>query len=120
MKRSHTIAAVMLSSLSFGMVATIAHAHPTGNVMGPGMMAGTRHGAMGGVEQGSMAGPQLMTPDERTAFHEKMRSGKTPEERQELAESTHAEMQKRAQENGITVPEHRGPHGGFGPGTGMR
>jgi DNA invertase Pin-like site-specific DNA recombinase len=61
-----------------------------------------------------------MTPEERTALMEKMRSATTPEERQKIAEATHAEMEKRAQEKGITLPDHRGPHGGFGPRSGTR
>jgi Spy/CpxP family protein refolding chaperone len=43
-----------------------------------------------------------VTPEERSAFQEKMRNAKTPEERQKLAEANRAEMQKRAQEKGIT------------------
>ena len=61
-----------------------------------------------------------MTPEERTAFGEKMRNAKTSEERQKLAEANRDEMQKRAKEKGITLPEHR--HQGMGravnPGTG--
>ena len=67
--------------------------------MGPGMM----HGGFAGP----MAGQQLMTPEERTALQEKMRNARTPEERQKLAEANRAEMQKRAKEKGITLPE---PH----------
>jgi hypothetical protein len=29
-------------------------------------------------------------------------------------------MEKRAREKGITLPEHRGPHAGFGPRSGAR
>jgi hypothetical protein len=59
-----------------------------------------------------------MTPEERTALREKMRNAATPEERQKIAEATRAEMQKRAQERGVTLPEHRGPHGRSGPRAG--
>ena len=45
-----------------------------------------------------------------------MRNAATPEERQKIAEAIHAEMQKRAQEKGITLPEHRGPRGHMGAG----
>ena len=62
--------------------------------MGPGMM----HGGFAG----QATGQQLMTP----------------EERQKLAEANHAEMQKRAKEKGITLPEPHGPHFGFGPHSG--
>jgi hypothetical protein len=71
---------------------------------------------------GGFAGPtaaqQLMTPEERSALLEKMRNAKTPEERQKLAEANRAEMEKRAKEKGITLPEPHGPRGGFGPGFG--
>jgi hypothetical protein len=79
-----------------------------------GTQGGTQHGGMGGgAEHG--AGQQLMTPEERTALQEKMRNAKTPEERQQIATATRAEMQKRAQEKGITLPEGRGPNTGTAP-----
>ena len=55
-----------------------------------------------------------MTPEERQALAEKMRNAKTPEERQKLAEATRTEMEKRAKEKGITLPQPRGPHGCLG------
>jgi len=61
------------------------------------------------------AAQSLMTPEERTALQEKMRNAKTPEERHKLAVANHAEMQKRAKEKGITLPEHRGPRAGATP-----
>jgi hypothetical protein len=57
---------------------------------------------------------QIITPEERTALMEKMRNAKTPEERQQLAQATRTEMQKRATEKGITLPEQRGPQGRAG------
>jgi hypothetical protein len=83
-----------------------------------GTKGGMQHGAQGG--QGSArghgtaghgAGAQLMTPEERTALQEKMRNA-TPEERQQIAATTRAEMQKRATEKGMTLPEGRGPNTG--------
>ncbi len=84
--------------------------------------AGMGHGAMGGgMGQGRMGGQtlgqQLMTPEEHTAFREKMRNAATPEERQTLAEANRAEMQKRAKEKGISLPEGRGPRVGAAPGS---
>ena len=86
-----------------------------GGGMGPGMMRG-------GMQQG-MVGPnsaieQLMTPEERTAFIEKMRNAKTPEERQKLAVEGRAEMEKRAKEKGITLPPARGPLNSSGQNPG--
>jgi len=99
-----------------------------GGGMGPQMKGGMQHGAQGGMQHGAKGGTghgpmgagaaghgtaqQLMTPEERTALQEKMRNAKTPEERQQIATATRAEMEKRAQEKGITLPEHRGPHFG--------
>lgn len=59
-------------------------------------------------------GQTLMTPEERTALREKMHTAKTPEERQQIAQANHAEMEKRAKEQGITLPEQRGPHARHG------
>lgn len=116
MKRSHKIAAGIAVSLSLGL-ATAAFAQMGGGA-GPYMRGGMQYGMMGGMGPGAMAGSggghgmQLMSPEERTAFREKMRNA-TPEERQKLAEATRADMQKRAQEKGITLREGRGP--GAGP-----
>jgi hypothetical protein len=76
-----------------------------------------RAGAQGFTLQGRsgqprMYGADLMTPQERDAYIEKMRAAKTPEERLKLRDEHRAEMQKRAQERGITLPEPRGPGAG--------
>jgi hypothetical protein len=76
--------------------------------MGPGMM-------MHGGFAGPAAAQQLMTPEEQRALIEKMQNAKTPEERQKLAEANRAEMEKRAREKGITLPQPHGPRAGFGP-----
>lgn len=131
MKQSYKFAAGVVASLGLGIaVATVyAHPGPRDGGMGPHMTSGMQHGMKGGMGRegmgpgtghGPAAGQQLMTPEERTALIEKMRNAATPEERQKLAEANRAEMQKRAQEKGITLPEHRGPHAGFGPRTGTR
>lgn len=85
-----------------------------GGGMGHGAMGGGSHGAMGTGATGPQAGQQLMTPEERTAIRDKMRSAATPEERQKIAEATRTEMEKRAKERGVTLPEHRGPRAGAG------
>lgn len=50
-------------------------------------------------------GWQLMTPAERQTYRNQMRSLKTPQERDALRMQHHAEMQKRAQERGVTLPD---------------
>ena len=62
---------------------------------------------------------KLSTPEERTAFREKMRSA-TPEQRPQLMAARRAEMEQRAKDRGVTLPvmqprgERSGPHGGHG------
>ena len=133
MKNLNKVATGIALSLSLGLAATVfAHQGQMGGNMGSGAQGGPqhgnghamqhgtqgaeRHGAMQHGGQGGQAGAQLMTPEERTALREKMRAAATPEERQQIASATRAEMQKHAQEKGITLPEHRGPHGHAGTG----
>ena len=112
MKRSHKLALGIAASLGLGLGAAAAIAHPEQMMGGPMGMHGMGHGPMGG---GPAAAQQLMTPEEQTAFREKMQNAKTPEERQKLAEANRAEMEKRAKEKGITLPQPHGPRAGFGP-----
>ncbi len=92
-------------------------------------MEGMKHGRMQGMKhgesqaghgkteghgpRGTQGGQALMSPEERSAFRDKMRNARTPEERQQLAQANRTEMEKRAAEKGITLPEHRGQ--GTGP-----
>jgi hypothetical protein len=67
-------------------------------------------------------GAQLMTEQERTEFRAKMRSLKTPEERQAFRSQHHEAMKARAKERGVTLPDAppmRGPRAG-GMGRGMQ
>jgi len=122
MKQSYKIAAGVVASLGLGIAVATAYAQPgqMGGGMGPHMKGGMQHGAQGGMQHGGMgagaavhgAGQQLMTPEERTGLQEKMRNAKTPKERQQIATATRTEMEKRAKEKGITLPEHRGSHFG--------
>jgi hypothetical protein len=131
MKRSHHIAAGIAASLTLAF-ATAALAQPAAG-FGPGPCAeyGTQAGPGAGMGPGGrMGGPgrmmatgfggrgvgnQLMTTEEWTAHREKMFNAATPEERQQIAAANHAEMQKRAAENGITLPQQPGPRQGMGP-----
>jgi len=120
MKPTYKLAAGVIASLGLGIAVATAYANP--GQMGGGMehgKGGMQHGAQGGMQHGGMgggaghgAGQQLMTPEERTALQEKMRNAKTPEERQQIATATRTEMEKRAKEKGITLPEHSGPYFG--------
>lgn len=126
MKRNHKWIIGIVTSLGLGLAAAAASAHPgqMGAGMGPGAQGGPHPFSKSDVDPGTMrhggAGPQatrqLMTPEERTALQEKMRSAKTPEERHQIATATRTEMEKRARDKGIALPEHRGRHGA-GPNT---
>lgn len=56
-------------------------------------------------DRDTIYGSQLMTPAERTAYRKKMRSLKTAQEREAFRMQHHEEMQKRAQERGMTLPD---------------
>jgi uncharacterized protein involved in copper resistance len=121
MKYSRKIAIGAAAALGLAAGVVIAHPGQMGSGMGMhGQMSGMQHGQMDGMGHGQMgAGPaaaqQLMTPEEQAAFREKMQNARTAEERQKLAEANRAEMEKRAKEKGITLPEPHGPRAGFGP-----
>ncbi len=134
MKNLNKVATGIILTLSLGLAATaIAQPGQMGSNRGQGPQAGQhqgmqygankqaarggqRDGAMGRGAQGSQPGQQLMTTDERTAMRDKMRAAATPEERQQIAGANHTEMQKRAQEHGITLPVQRGPRNRAGTG----
>jgi hypothetical protein len=106
MKRTLTMAAGIAAALGLGLAAAV-FAHPMGGG-GPGFFGG---GNGYGCEQGAGPVSQLFTTEERTAFQEQMRSAATPEQRYALMEAHRAEIQKRAAEKGITLPDHPGRGG---------
>lgn len=131
MKPTRRLATGVIAALGLGLAVTAIQADPghrgggTGAQKQSGMQhagkGGARHGAAEGHQHGSTgaggdgrghgAGNPLMSAEERTAFREKMRNA-SPEERQQIAAAHRAEMQKRAQERGVTPREGRGPRGG--------
>jgi len=116
MKRSSKIAVSVVAALGLGLAVAAVSAEPghMGNVSGEKGMQ-HRMGGMGHGPAGQGAGHAPMTPEEHTALREKMRNATTPEERHKLAEATHTEMQKRAKEKGITLPEGHGHRFGAVP-----
>ena len=69
-------------------------------------------------------GSQMMTPEERADYHAKMRAARTAEEQERIRNKHHAEMQARAKERGMTLPDEppqrgMGPRGRMAPGDGM-
>lgn len=71
-------------------------------------------------------GYQLMTPQERDAYRERMRNARTLEEREQIRAEHHAQMQARAKERGLALPDQPRPGagsrgaGGGTPGAGRR
>lgn len=64
-------------------------------------------------------GSQLMTQKERNEYHAKMRAAKTAQEREQIRLEHHQQMQERAKERGVTLPDEPPMRGkGMGPGTG--
>jgi len=63
-------------------------------------------------------GYQLMTPSERSEYRWQMRTLRTQQERDALRTKHHEQMQKRAAERGVTLPDMPGQ--GMGPGQGGR
>ncbi|HEX7112328.1 MAG TPA: hypothetical protein VF216_07780 [Mizugakiibacter sp.] len=66
-------------------------------------------------------GCMLMTPQERTDFRARMRAATTPQQREAIRLEHHKQMQERAKQRGVTLPDMpaagRCPMGaGMGPG----
>lgn len=69
--------------------------------------------------QEQVYGSQLMTQQERNEYSARMRAAKTEQERERIRAEHHKQMQVRAKERGVTLPDEppaRG--GGMGPGGG--
>ncbi len=69
-------------------------------------------------------GSQLMTNQERIEHRNKLRAAKTAEEREQIRLQHHEQMQLRAKEQGVTLPDAPPVRGGgqgrrMGPGGGM-
>lgn len=84
-------------------------------------------------KQERIYGSQLMTQKERNAYRAKMRAAKTAKEREQIRNEHHEQMQIRAKERGVMLPDMPpaggmmmgpgpggGMGGGMGPGGGMR
>ena len=119
MKIVNKIAITIAAVLGLGTAFTSVYAQqgplggmgPMGNGMGSGMMRGPMmQNKMMRQNSDMKVMRELMTPAERLSIMDKMMDAKTPQERQEIMTSTHAEMEKRAKEKGVTLPAGHGPH----------
>ncbi len=78
-------------------------------------LAGTAWG------QPTVYGSQLMSREELGAYRERLRSARTAEERNRIRAEHHKQMQERARERGVRLPDMKpspGQGGGMGPGMG--
>lgn len=76
-------------------------------------------------------GSQLMTEQERAEYQARMRAATTEQEREQIRLEHHAQMQERAKQQGVTLPDEPpamgmggqrmgpGQGGGMGTGSGM-
>lgn len=72
------------------------------------------------IRDDQIYGSQLMTQQERNEYRARMRAAKTVQEQERIRNEHHKQMQARAKERGVTLPDvppARG--GGVGPGRGM-
>ena len=58
-------------------------------------------------EQERVYGYELMTPQERTEYHNRMRAATTQQEREQIRLEHHKQMQERAKAQGKTLPAPR-------------
>jgi hypothetical protein len=79
-------------------------------------------------DQDQIYGSQLMTQQERLEYNNRMRSMKTAQEREAYRLEHHKQMQERAREKGVKLPDQPpqvpgramgGPGAGMGAGGGM-
>ena len=67
---------------------------------------------------GQIYGSQLMTQQERLQYREQMRNAKTAQQREQLRLEHHRQMQERARQRGVTLPDQPPTGGGMGGGMG--
>lgn len=56
-------------------------------------------------------GWQLMTPEERIEYRNRLRAAKTEREREAIRAEHHEQMKERAQKQGVTLPDEPGSWG---------
>ncbi|HEU4671050.1 MAG TPA: hypothetical protein VFR91_10085 [Dyella sp.] len=106
MRRSHAFALAAAVTLACGLPPPALLAAP----QGPPATTG---------QAPVVYGSQLMTPAERNAYRQQMRSMKTAQEREAFRARHHEEMQQRARKRGVQLPDMPpmgGARGGMGPG----
>ena len=82
------------------------------------MVLGLMASSMSVAAETPIYGSQLMTQQERIEHRNKLRAAKTVEERDQVRLQHHEQMQLRAKEKGVTLPDAPPAMGG-GQGRGM-
>ena len=118
MKTINKVVIGVAAALGVGLTIASVHAQQgpmggmgsMGNGMGPGVMRGQMMQSQMQAQNSNMKiMRELMTPAERLSMMDRMMDAKTIEERQAIMTQTHAEMEKRAKDKGITLPAGHGP-----------
>jgi hypothetical protein len=75
------------------------------------------------AQQQPVYGSQMMTEQERMEYQQRMKSAKTEQEREQIRAEHHVQMQERAKNQGITLPDNppmkKGTGSGMKSGSGM-
>lgn len=75
------------------------------------------------AQQQPVYGSQMMTEQERMEYQQRMKSAKTEQEREQIRAEHHVQMQERAKNQGITLPDtppmKKGTGSGMKSGSGM-
>lgn len=112
----HFIHALVAASLSLPLITAGQTAGNDASMTQPSSSSTSSGQAARGTGE-PVYGSQLMTPEERADYHAKMRAANTVEERERIHDEHHKEMQARAKERGVALPD--APRSRRGPGKGM-
>jgi hypothetical protein len=94
------LALITLSALASAQTATEADSPPQARDRTEQQV---RNGSASQARNGDIYGYQLMTERERTEFRERLRAAGTEQERAQIRNEHHAQMQVRAKERGVTL-----------------
>ena len=83
-------------------------------------------GQAAAADQNQIYGSQMMTEQERMEYRDRLRAAESAEEREKIRNEHHKQMQERAKERGVSIPDEppargggMGPKDGMGPQDGM-
>lgn len=117
--KARPILVILFAVIASLLLIGASHVHAADNaIKGTAGSAGTAAPAQGD-SAAPIYGSQMMTPEERDAYRQRMRDANTFEEREKIRAGHHETMRMRAMERGVTLPDvppGRGP--GMGPGKG--